>query len=300
MNATDGIVGKMLVDTSLDAQLGFLHPDFLRDLFEQGIGFVSLYGVRLIVALLVLFVGRIASRQISNLIKRVMLKAKVDDILTSFIQNIVYYIMLAAFVVAALGQAGINITSFLAVLGAAGLAVGLALKDTLSNFAAGVMLIVLRLFKKGDYVTIAGTSGTVQTLSAFYTELSTPDNQKVVVPNSSILNAVIVNTTANKTRRIDLVIGIGYEDDIPKAKAILAEILAGDKRLLKDPKPAIVVGDLGSSSVDLLVRPWVRTSDYWAVRWDLLEGIKITFDKAGISIPYPQTDVHLYTEEKES
>ncbi|WP_291326331.1 mechanosensitive ion channel domain-containing protein [Desulfovibrio sp. UCD-KL4C] len=300
MNATTGIVGKMLVDSNLDKQLSFLKPDFLRDMFEQSIGFVSLYGVRLLVALLVLLAGRICARQASNLITRLMAKAKVDDILTSFIQNIVYYVMLAAFVVAALGQAGINITSFLAVLGAAGLAVGLALKDTLSNFAAGVMLIVLRLFKKGDYVTIAGTSGTVQALSAFYTELSTPDNQKVVVPNSSILNAVIVNTTANKTRRIDLVISIGYQDDIPKAKEILAQILAENTTLLKSPAPTIVVGELADSSINILVRPWVRTSDYWAVRWDLLEGIKITFDKAGISIPYPQTDVHLYKEGSES
>ncbi|SMF04182.1 mechanosensitive ion channel family protein [Desulfovibrio gilichinskyi] len=300
MNATGGIIGKILVDSNLDKQLDFLQPDFLRGLLEQSIGFVSLYGVRLLVAILVLFVGKLFARQASSLISRVMGKAKVDDILTSFIQNIVYYVMLAAFVVAALGQAGINITSFLAVLGAAGLAVGLALKDTLSNFAAGVMLIILRLFKKGDYVTIAGTSGTVQSLSAFYTELSTPDNQKVVVPNSSILNTVIINTTAHKTRRIDLVIGIGYEDDIPKAKEILAQILSENTTILKSPAPTIVVGELGDSSINLLVRPWVRTADYWTVRWDLLEGIKITLDKAGISIPYPQTDVHLYKEDSES
>ncbi|OEU65636.1 MAG: mechanosensitive ion channel protein MscS [Desulfovibrio sp. S3730MH75] len=270
----------------------------MSSLAERAISFASLYGIKIIVALLVLFVGRLIAKQSAKLVGKVMSKAKVDDILTSFIQNIVYYMMLAAFVVAALGQAGINITSFLAVLGAAGLAIGLALKDTLSNFAAGVMLIVLRLFKKGDYVTIAGTSGTVQTLSAFYTELSTPDNQKVVVPNSSILKAVIVNTTANKTRRIDLVIGIGYEDDIPKAKEILARILSEDSRVLKNPAPNIVVGELADSSVNILVRPWVATSEYWALRWDLLEGIKITFDKAGISIPYPQTDMHLYKEEK--
>ncbi|WP_031480302.1 mechanosensitive ion channel family protein [Maridesulfovibrio frigidus] len=294
MNGTE----KSLLDIPLDDPLALLSPDFISSLVERGISFASLYGIKIIVALLVLLVGRLVAKQSANLVGKVMSKAKIDDILTSFIQNIIYYMMLAAFVVAALGQAGINITSFLAVLGAAGLAIGLALKDTLSNFAAGVMLIVLRLFKKGDYVTIAGTSGTVQTLSAFYTELSTPDNQKVVVPNSSILSSVIINTTANKTRRVDLVIGISYDDDIPKAKEILARILSEDSRVLKNPAPNIVVGELGDSCVNILVRPWVATSEYWGLRWDLLEGIKITFDKAGISIPYPQTDVHLYKEEK--
>ncbi|WP_027721708.1 mechanosensitive ion channel family protein [Maridesulfovibrio zosterae] len=289
---------KSVADAVSGFQLDFLNTGFLSNLANDAIAFISINGLRIIVALLVLFIGRIVSKQLSVITEKIMIKAKVDEILTSFIKAIIYYVLLAAFVVAALGQAGINITSFLAVLGAAGLAVGLALKDTLSNFAAGVMLILLRLFKKGDYVTIAGTSGTVQELSAFFTDLSTPDNQRVVIPNSSILKSVIINTTARPRRRIDLVIGIGYNDDIPKAKEIIHEVIAADSRLLKDPAPAVMVGELGASSVDILVRPWVKTSEYFSTKCALLEQIKISFDKAGISIPYPQTDVHLYKTEE--
>jgi small conductance mechanosensitive channel len=289
MNATQPIVDNFSLD--------MLSPDSLNSLVEKAISFASIYGLRLIVAIVVLLFGILVARQSSKIMSRILRKAKVDDILNSFMQNIVYYTVLAAFIVAALGQAGINITSFLAVLGAAGLAVGLALKDTLSNFAAGVVLILLRLFKKGDFVTIAGKSGTVQGLTAFYTELSTTDNQKVVVPNSSILNATIINTTAYATRRVDMVIGISYEDDIKRAKEILWKLIESDPRILKDPKPKIVVGELGDSSVNLYVRPWTSTEDCWSVRWDMLETIKVAFDKEGISIPYPQQDVHIIGEE---
>ncbi|WP_320170006.1 mechanosensitive ion channel domain-containing protein [Maridesulfovibrio sp.] len=291
MNATD--------ISAIDFKIDMLDPGLPSRLLEQAITFGSVHGIRIIVAILILILGRLIAKQISSLIGKVMNKAKVDEILVSFIKAISYYTLLAAFVVAAMGQAGINVTSFLAVLGAAGLAVGLALKDTLSNFAAGVMLILLRLFKKGDLVTVAGTSGTVQELSAFYTMLSTPDNQKVIVPNSSILQAVIVNTTANNRRRIDLVIGIGYEDDIIKAKELVSRTLAAETRLLKDPAPFIGVGELGASSVDIYIRPWVRTPDYWATRCELLEKIKVAFDEAGISIPYPQTDIHLHNDVEE-
>ncbi|CCO24756.1 mechanosensitive ion channel family protein [Maridesulfovibrio hydrothermalis] len=292
MNGTEKTVETVVSGIQLD----LMNPDFMSNLANDAIAFISLHGLRIIVAILVLYAGRFVSRQLSNVVGRLMAKSKVDEILTSFIKAIIYYTVLAAVVVAALGQAGINVTSFLAVLGAAGLAVGLALKDTLSNFAAGVMLILLRLFKKGDLVTVAGTSGIVQELSAFYTELSTLDNQRVVIPNSSILQSVIINTTAHKSRRIDLVIGIGYDDDIQKAKALIHEILSDDSRLLKNPAPAVMVGELGASSVDILVRPWVSTSEYFATKCDLLEKIKIAFDGAGISIPYPQSDVHLYKE----
>ncbi|MFW5498926.1 MULTISPECIES: mechanosensitive ion channel family protein [unclassified Maridesulfovibrio] len=286
--------GKAAADAMSEIKIDLMNPDSVSKFAEDAIAFVSVHGLRILVAILVLLVGRMISRQVSNVVKRMMLKAKVDDILTSFIATIVYYALLSAFVVAALGQAGINVTSFLAVLGAAGLAIGLALKDTLANFAAGVMLILLRMFKKGDYVTIAGTSGTVQELSAFYTELSTPDNQRVVVPNSSILGSVIVNTSAHKTRRIDLIIGISYEDDIEKAKSIIKSILEAEGRLLKTPEPLIAVGNLGDSSVDIFVRPWVGTGDYWPTKYALLEKIKISLDEAGISIPYPQSDVYLH------
>lgn len=292
MNATQPVIDSLSLD--------MLSPASLNSLAEKAISFTSIYGLRLIVAILVLLFGLLVAKQASKILARIMCRAKVDDILTSFMQNILYYTVVSAFVVAALGQAGINITSFLAVLGAAGLAVGLALKDTLSNFAAGVVLILLRLFKKGDFVTIAGQSGTVQGLSAFYTELSTVDNQKVIVPNSSILNATIVNTTAYETRRVDMVIGISYEDDIARAKDILWKLIESDPRILKNPKPKIVVGELGDSSVNLYVRPWTTTEDCWSVRWDMLETIKVAFDKEGISIPYPQQDVHIIGEDPKS
>lgn len=290
MNATQQAMENLKLD--------MFSPEFVSNLAEKAISFASIYGMRIIVAVLVLLIGLVVSRQSANILKKILHRAKVDDMLNTFMQNILYYTVLAAFVVAALGQAGINITSFLAVLGAAGLAVGLALKDTLSNFAAGVVLILLRLFKKGDYVYVGGTSGTVVSLTAFYTELSTIDNQKIIVPNSSILNATITNTTAYPTRRVDMVIRISYEDDIPRAKEILWELIKSDPRILKDPEPYIVVGDLDESSVKLYVRPWSSTDDCWSVRWDMLETIKIAFDKEGITMPYPQHKVHLTTDNK--
>ncbi|MGE4469026.1 MAG: mechanosensitive ion channel family protein [Desulfovibrio sp.] len=257
---------------------------------------ISQYGLRLLVALVVFYVGLLVSRRISRLIARIMERAKVDETLISFVRNMVHYLLLTAVGIAALGQVGINVTSFLAVLGAAGLAVGLALKDSLSNFAAGVLLILFRFFRVGDYVTVGGTSGTVKALNLFNTELSTPDNQKVFVPNSSILGDVIVNVTANDTRRIDLVVGIGYGDAISKAQGILEGLLAADARILKDPAPTVAVSELADSSVNFVVRPWVATTDYWDVRFDLIRAIKETFDEQGVSIPFPQQDVHVFTE----
>jgi small conductance mechanosensitive channel len=223
-----------------------------------------------------------------------MVRAKVDDTLNDFLHNIVYYALLAAVVVMALGQAGINVTSFLAVLGAAGLAVGLALKDSLGNFAAGVMLIMMKFFKKGDYVTVGGESGTVTAINIFNTVLTTPDNMQIVIPNSSVLNGNITNVTANDTRRVDMMFGIGYGDDMLKAKQLLERILAEEPRILAEPKPVIEVLELGTSSVNIICRPWTRTSDYWGVYFAVTEKVKFVFDSENISFPYPQTDVHLY------
>lgn len=270
------------------------HPEFVQELLENIITWISLNGINVIVAILVFIIGRWLAKRIIALMKKGLGKACVDETLSSFLASIAYYALLAAVIIAALGQLGLNITSFLAVLGAAGLAVGLALKDSLSNFAAGVMIILMRFFKKGDYVTIAGTSGTVRDIKIFNTFLTTPDNQLVVVPNASVLNGTIVNVTANDTRRIDLVIGIGYGDHIPKAKSILEELVQADERILKDPAPTVAVSELGDSSVNFVVRPWCNTSDYWAVRFDLIEKIKITFDEKGVSIPFPQMDVHMH------
>lgn len=268
-------------------------PDFLSNLLDQGLMWLSTYGLRLVVALLILFIGNKLAKKLGDLLGRIMEKKNIDPILIPFTKGIVHYLLLAVVVIAALGQLGINITSFLAILGAAGLAIGLALKDSLSNFASGVMLIIYRFFRVGDYVTAGGISGTVETINIFNTELVTPDNQKIFVPNSSIINNEIINVTANDTRRLDLVVGISYQDDIDRAKSVIKGVLDAESRLLDDPEPVIAVSELGDSSVNLVVRPWVKTSEYWPVKFDLLEKIKTTLDQEGITIPFPQMDVHM-------
>ncbi len=271
-----------------------LDPQIIQGLIEEGITMVTTHGLNILVAILIFVIGRMISGRLAGLVSSVMLKAKVDDTLSDFMHNIVYYALLAAVVVMALGQAGINVTSFLAVLGAAGLAVGLALKDSLSNFAAGVMLIMMKFFKKGDYVTVGGESGTVTAIKIFNTVLTTPDNMQIVIPNSSVLNGTITNVTANDTRRVDMVFDIGYGDDLLKAKRTLEKIVAEEPRILAEPKPVIEVLELADSSVNFVCRPWCRTSDYWGVYFAITEKVKLVFDSENISIPYPQTDVHLY------
>lgn len=265
-------------------------------LTETLASYVTEYGLRIVVALLIFIIGRAIAKALANGTQKVLLKAKVDETLASFLKNITYYALVAAVVIAALGQAGINVTSFLAVLGAAGLAVGLALKDSLSNFAAGAMLILLKFFKKGDYVTAGGQSGTVTAINIFNTVLTTPDNRVITVPNSAVLGGTIINVTANDTRRVDMTFGIGYDDDLLKAKKTLERIVSEEPRVLADPAPVIQVMELADSSVNFVVRPWCKTSDYWGVFFALTEKVKLVFDQEGISIPYPQQDVHMYTE----
>ncbi|WP_419787399.1 mechanosensitive ion channel family protein [Pseudodesulfovibrio sp.] len=275
-----------------------LDPQTIQDLIQKGISLVTTHGLKILIALLIFVIGRLIAKKLADITRALMVKAKVDETLVGFLKNIIYYALLAAVIIMALGQAGLNITSFLAVLGAAGLAVGLALKDSLSNFAAGVMLIMLGFFKKGDYVTVAGQSGTVASVRIFNTILNTPDNRQIIVPNAAILSSSIVNVSANPTRRVDLVFGIGYDDDLRKAKQVLEKIIADEPRILETPAPTIAVSELADSSVNFVVRPWVNSADYWAVYWDLIEKVKLTFDEEGISIPYPQTDVHLHQVEK--
>ena len=231
---------------------------------------------------------------LSKLVKRLLSKAGFDETLQKFIGNLTYTALLVAVIIASLEQLGVDTTSILALFAAAGLAVGLALKDSLSNFAAGVMLIIFKPFKTDDFIEAAGTAGVVETIGIFNTLLRTPDNREITVPNSHIFGGSITNVTTRETRRVDLVIGIGYEDNIGQAKSLVEKIMADDQRILKDPAAAVMVADLGESSVDLAIRPWVKTADYWAVRADLLEGIKACFDESGISIPYPQRDLHMY------
>ncbi len=252
------------------------------------------WAIQLAVALIIFLLGRWLAGMITNISRKLMHKTGMDEMLVQFLGNILRTLLLAVVVIAALDQLGVDTTSLLAVLGAAGLAVGLALKDSLSNFASGVMLIVFRPFKVGDFIEAAGVSGVVEQVGIFNTIMKTGDNREIIIPNSQIYGGTITNVSARPTRRIDLVIGIGYEDDLKKARALLEEILAQDDRILDEPAPAVALGELADSSVNFNVRPWVKSADYWPVRADLLEKIKLTFDEQGISIPYPQQDVHLY------
>lgn len=259
---------------------------------------ISTYSIKLLAAILIFLIGKWLAKHVTGLFVTALEKQKTETTLISFLKNILYYALLVAVVIAALGQLGINTASFLTIVGAAGLAIGLALKDSLGNFSSGVLLILFRPIKVGDVVTAGGVTGVVKEISIFNTEFATPDNQKVLVPNSAIMGNVITNINANPTRRIDLVIGISYGDDIKLAKETLARIVEEESRVLADPAPTIAVAELADSSVNLVVRPWVNTADYWNVRFDLTEKIKTEFDAGGISIPFPQQDVHLFVEQQ--
>jgi len=251
------------------------------------------WSIRIVTALLIFVIGRWLARLLVKMVRRLMQKSQVDAMLIDFIANIAYALLLVIVVLSALDQLGVKTTSALAILGAAGLAVGLSLQNSLSNFASGVMLIVFRPFKTGDYVEAGGTSGIVEAISLFTTRMRTGDNREVIVPNGQIYSGTITNYSARDTRRIDMLFSIGYEDDIKLAKTLIESALGQESRILADPAPAIMVMELGASSVDLAVRPWVNSADYWVVRSDLLESIKAAFDANGISIPYPQQDIHI-------
>lgn len=255
------------------------------------------WAINLTMALVTFVLGRWVAKGSSRLVKRLMKKARVDEILISFIGNMLYFALLVVVVIAALDQLGVNTSSVLAIFAAAGLAVGLAMRDSLSNFAAGVMLVFFKPFKAGDYIEAAGTGGVVEKLRIFSTVLRTGDNREITVPNSQIYGGTIINFSARDTRRIDLVFGIGYGDDIRQAKNLIEEAMAEDVCIFKDPAPVILLMELGDSSVNLAVRPWVNAADYWVVRSDLLERVKAKFDANGISIPFPQRDVHLFSEQ---
>lgn len=252
------------------------------------------WAVKLGLAALIFVIGRWATKMTANGIDKIMKKAGIDATLTRFLHNVVYSALLIAVIIAAVDQLGIKTTPFLAILGAAGLAVGLALQSSLANFSSGVMLILFRPFKVGDFVEAGGTTGTVELINVFNTVMKTGDNREIIVPNAQIFGGTITNFSARATRRIDLVIGISYDDNIAKAKQIIENILSADERILKEPAPVILVLELGASSVDLAVRPWVRKENYSATRSDLLENIKTSLEDGGCSLPYPQQDVHLY------
>jgi small conductance mechanosensitive channel len=255
---------------------------------------LTVYGLKVLAALAIFIIGRWVAGGVRKLVERIMTKGKVEHTLVTFTSNMAYIGLLVFIVIAALGQLGIQTTSFIAILGAAGLAVGLALQGALSNFAAGFLLIIFRPFKVGDLIEAAGVFGVVEAIQIFTTQLKTADNKTVIVPNAKLTDDNIVNWTVKGTRRVDMVFGIGYGDDIDRARSLMADIIAADNRILKTPEPQISVSELGDSSVNFVVRPWVKVEDYWGVFFDLTEKIKKAFDANGVSIPFPQRDVHVY------
>ena len=257
-------------------------------------GLLTVYGLRVIAAVVIFIVGRWVALGVAKLIKRIMIKSKVDETLVSFVRHLSYVAMLAFVVIAALNQLGIQTASFIAVLGAAGLAVGLALQGSLGNFAAGVLMIIFKPFKVGDFIDGGGVAGTVEKIEIFTTQLKTPDNKTIIVPNAKMTGDNITNFNVKGTRRVDFVFGIGYGDDIDKARGIIKEIIDQDERVMKEPEPAIVVSELGDSSVNFTVRAWTAVGDYWSFYFDTIENVKKQFDAQGVSIPFPQRDVHIY------
>lgn len=254
---------------------------------------LMIYGPKVLSAIAIFIVGRWGCKIISQTVKRVLKKSKVDDLLISFVGSITYMGLLVFVIIASLNQLGVQTTSFVAIIGAAGLAIGLALQGALSNFAAGVLMIIFRPFKSGDYIEGGGVSGVVGQIQIFTTELLTPDNKLVIVPNANMMSGNITNYSANKTRRVDLVIGVGYGDDLSKVKQVLQHVIDNEPRVLKSPQATIAVSELADNSVNLVVRPWVKTADYWDIYFHLTETIKVRFDEENISIPYPQRDVHM-------
>jgi|TARA_B100000424_G_C22878238_1_gene467552 small conductance mechanosensitive channel len=265
-------------------------PMDTSQLFEIGLQ----WGGTLLSALAVLVFGMWVAKRLTQWATSLLHRKSMDEAAAGFVGQIAYAILVVMVLLTALDQLGVDTTSMIAALGAAGLAIGLALQSSLSNLASGFLLVTLRPFKKGDYVEAAGTSGSVDQITMLQTRLVTPDNRKVTVPNSSVMSNTITNYSALPTRRLDLVVGVSYDDDIRQVKAVLEELVAGDERIMKEPSHLIAVSELADSSVNFNFRMWCQASDYWALKWDMTERIKLTFDERGISIPYPQRDVHFH------
>lgn len=265
---------------------------------DLAIVYASEYGLKIVAAIAIFFIGKWGVRKITAFTKKLMLKAEVDLTLVEFLENVIYFALLIVIILASLNALGINTTSFLAVFGAASLAIGLALKDSLSNIGAAVLIIIFRPFRVGDFIDAAGASGTIEQINLFSTIMVTPDNKTIMIPNSSIIGSNITNYSSKPTRRVNLVFGIDYGDDLKLAKDILNRIANEDERVLQDPAPFVAVGELADNSVNFVVRVWVKTEQYWDVHFDLLEKVKLAFDAEGISIPFPQMNIHIQKEEQ--
>jgi small conductance mechanosensitive channel len=263
---------------------------------EKMIEALSLYGMKIIAAVLIIVVGLWISKIIKSCFLKTLQKKKVDPTLVGFFASMLHGGLVIFVFISAISKLGVQTASFVAVIGAAGLAVGLALQGSLSNFAAGILLIIFKPFKVGNFVKAGGEAGVIVEVGIFTTELKTPDNVQIIIPNSTIMGSAITNVSAHPTRRIDMTLGVGYDDDLNKAKQIIEDLLAADERVLKDPVATIAVAKLGDSSVEFVIRPWVNSADYWAVKFDFTKAVKEKFDSMGISIPYPQSDVHVFQE----
>ena len=259
---------------------------------DLAVQYATEYGIKIIGAIAIFVIGKWVAKKLSALARKLMDRAEVDGTLSAFIASIIDILLMVVVILAAIKNLGIDTTSLIAMLGAAGLAIGLALQGTFGNIGAGVILILFRPFEVGNFVSVAGESGTVEAITLFNTTLLTPDNKVILIPNSAITSGNITNFSKKEKRRVDFTFGIGYDDDIKLAKTTLQEIIDADERILKDPASFIGVGELADSSVNFTVRVWVKAADYWGVHFDMIEKVKLTFDEKGISIPYPQMDVH--------
>jgi small conductance mechanosensitive channel len=266
----------------------------ITNLIQLITGLFAEWGLKVLGALALLIFGRWIAGRARNVLRSLLSRADIDPTLVPFLSSLAYWVIMAMVIVAVLGMVGVQTASLLAVFGAAGLAIGLALQGTLSNLSAGVMLLMFRPFDVDDYVDVGGTAGTVIGIGLFSTTLHTPDNVKIILPNSQVYGGTIKNFSANDTRRLDLVMGISYDDDIGKARGIIERVLSADARVLRDPEVLVEVGNLGDSSVDIFVRPWCRKEDYWPLKFHLLRTLKEELEAGGCSIPYPQRDVHLH------
>lgn len=286
------------IEKTVDKNVDQITRDFKTLIPDNILEIAISYTISFIMALLIFFIGKWIVNKIVRILGKVLRKINgIDLTLVKFLENIAYYALITVVIIAALNKLGIATTSFLAILGAAGLAIGLALKDSLGNFASGVMIVIFKPFKVGDNVIAGGVTGTVTEVSIFNTVFLTADNQKIIVPNSKITSSSITNVNAKDTRRIDIIIGISYEDNIKQAKEVLEKVVKENDRVLKDKSIAIAVAELADSSVNISVNVWVKSSDYGSVKSELLENIKVTFDEFGISIPYPKQDVYHYNKD---
>ena len=279
------------MDTNDLPDLGFDWNYVINLVQTQGVDF----GLNLLKAIIIFYVGKMVIGLLVRGMRKVMQRQEVDKTLETFVSNLVRMVLMVIVVIAAIGALGIQTTSFIAIFGAAGLAVGLALQGSLSNFASGVLIVLFRPYRVGDFVEAAGISGVVLEVQILTTVLKTGDNKQIIVPNGQIMDSIITNYSANDTRRVDMVIGVSYDDDLDKVRATLEELVAAEDRILDDPACMIAVSELADSSVNFVIRPWVKTSDYWGVMFDMTEAIKKRFDKEGIAFPFPQQDVHLHT-----